>query len=588
MARIFLAGLAIAVLVLLPIAHAAGIAIRSRSAWLAADLVLLAVTAGAVTWTARLLLAEAAPAAASRGLIALGVLLLAALTGAGFAALAAGRTDIRAAHAALSRVLWPAALAAAALFAVYAKWAVSITPGDLAWIWLSPSPRGDWTALSGRAASRGEDDALFLFKTSTGRFVKVRSGEARPAILRGRPRGRLARSEAAAFPFSLSCRGPSRLGISRPARFYRVAPLESSAEPVATDVLLSSMPRAWTVSADGARVAAVNDDADVTSSTSKVSVYDLSTGRLLAAAALPPNIGARLVFIALDRLRIYLEEPSGSASAGQARRRLGIHEMDVAGKTLAETGEMGPFEGFLVLRTNPAASRAIAIDPRGGRMTLHDGRSGRQIAILSSGERRSRNAAFLGDGRIAEVESNGAGARLRVFSPEGEEQKMVSLRTGDGWRIALGGETAPGVVLVALRSVTASGWRDSECLLVDTRTGETRLAGKRIFPAAAMAWWGRDDPSWYPAAGSEATRLFLDTRGSLLRLDPVTGARRVILAGVPGGGRWKVEGGREGPRPYVILRSVATKNLLRLPQSPIANHQSQTFSTRADPSLRSG
>jgi hypothetical protein len=48
-----------------------------------------------------------------------------------------------------------------------------------------------------------------------------------------------------------------------------------------------------------------------------------------------------------------------------------------------------------------------------------------------------------------------------------------------------------------------------------------------------MAWWGRHDPSWYPAAGSEATRLFLDARGSLIHFDASTGERRVILAGHP-------------------------------------------------------
>ena len=394
---------------------------------------------------------------------------------------------------------------------------------------MSPSPRDDWTTLSGRAASRGDDDALFLFKTSTGRFVKVKSAEARPVFSAdGRAAVWLEASRGLSFLSLLS--RPEWMEGSRPARFYRFAPMESSAEPVATDVLLSSAPRAWTVSADGARVAAINEETD-TASANSVSVYELSTGRLLAAAAIPPNIGAHLVFVAPDRLRIYLEEPSESAASGEARRRLGIHEMDVAGKTLAQTGQMGPFAGFLVLRTDAAASRAIAIDRRGRKMTLHDGRSGRQIAILSSGERRSRNAAFLGDGRVAEVESSGAGARLRVFSPEGEEQKMVPLRFGDGWRIALGGETAPGVVLVAVRSESAAESKDSECLLVDTRTGQAQSIGKRIFPAAAMAWWGHDDPSWYPAAGSEATKLFLDGRGSLIRLDPATGARRVILSG---------------------------------------------------------
>lgn len=127
--RIFLAGVVIAVFLLLPIAHAAGIAFRSRSPWLAVDVVLVVITGGTVALTVRFLLPGMPPAAASRGLIALGVLLAAAVVGAGLAAVAAGRADIQAAHRALSRVFWPAALAATALFAAYAKWFVSISPG---------------------------------------------------------------------------------------------------------------------------------------------------------------------------------------------------------------------------------------------------------------------------------------------------------------------------------------------------------------------------------------------------------------------------------------------------------------------------
>ena len=127
--RIYVSGVVIAVFLLLPIAHAAGIAFRSRSPWLAADVVLLVVTAGTVALTVRFLLPGMPPAAGSRGFIAPGLLLVAAVIAAGLAAVAAGRADIQAAHRALSRVFWPAALAAAALFAVYAKWFASISPG---------------------------------------------------------------------------------------------------------------------------------------------------------------------------------------------------------------------------------------------------------------------------------------------------------------------------------------------------------------------------------------------------------------------------------------------------------------------------
>jgi len=526
---IFLASIALAVAVLLPIAHALGIVFRSRLPRLGADLALFVLAAAAVALTSRWLIGETAFDTWRRAAIALACLLLGAVVAAGFAAVARGRADIQEAHRALSRLLWPVALGATALFAAYAKWIVSVGPGDLAWIWVSPAPRGDWATISGRAPSSAGDNALFLLKTSTGEFVRLKNGYARPVFSAdGRAAVWLETSHSVSFLSLLS--RPEWMGTSRPVRFHRFA-LGESAGPSPTDVLFSSPPRAWAISSDGKRLAAVNDETGGASA-NFVSVYDLSTARLLAAAAMPPQVGAHLLFLTPDRLRIYLEESPGRGAANEVPRQLAIYEMDVAAKKLIETGRMGPFAGFLVLRTDARASRAIVLDPRGRKMTLHDGRSGRRIAALSSGERRSRNAAFLGDGRIAQVESSDTGTRVRLFSSDGEEQRMVPIRFGPGWRIGLGGEILPGVVAVAVRSETAD-WKDSECLLVDARTGQTRTIGEHLFPAVAMAWWGRHDPSWYPAAGSEATRLFLDAGGSLIHFDASTGERRVILAGRP-------------------------------------------------------
>ena len=90
-----------------------------------------------------------------------------------------------------------------------------------------------------------------------------------------------------------------------------------------------------------------------------------------------------------------------------------------------------------------------AIDPRGRRTTLHEDPSGRRVAILSSGEDLGRNAVFLSDGRIASTEWNATGTRVRIFSSDGEEQKMIPIRVGPGWRIALGGEVSAGQLAVA-------------------------------------------------------------------------------------------------------------------------------------------
>ena len=321
---IFLASIALAVAVLLPIAHALGIVFRSRLPRLGADLALFVLAAAVIALTSRWLIGETAVDAWRRAAIALACLLLGAVVAAGFAAVARGRADIQEAHRALSRLLWPVALGATALFAAYAKWIVSVGPGDLAWIWVSPAPRGDWATISGRAPSSAGDNALFLLKTSTGEFVRLKNGYARPVFSAdGRAAVWLETSHSVSFLSLLS--RPEWMGTSRPVRFHRFA-LGESAGPSPTDVLFSSPPRAWAISSDGKRLAAVNDETGGASA-NFVSVYDLSTARLLAAAAMPPQVGAHLLFLTPDRLRIYLEE-SPRARRGQRSSPAARHLRD--------------------------------------------------------------------------------------------------------------------------------------------------------------------------------------------------------------------------------------------------------------------
>lgn len=532
---LLLSGLAFAIVLLLPLAHAAGIVFRSRSPWLAVDFVLLVVTAGIVALTARFLLHEMALAAAGRGLAVLGVLLLSAVIGAGFAAVAAGRTDIRAAHRAFSRAFWPASLAAAALFAAYAGWTVSVEPRDLTGIWALPAPRGDWMRISGWARGRGNYQPLFLLQASTGRSVKLKAGfwQAGAWIpLAFSNDGRVAVWLEGGYRVPLlSAIGLPELSPSRfqPLRFYRLALGEPVARPQPTGILLASFPRTWAVSGDGSLLAIASADGGVRS---VVSVQEISTGRLLASVAIPPQIRLRIAFPAQGHLRLYAEESSEAGAPNEVSRQIAIYDFDIAARELTRVGRTETFRGWIVLRRSPDGSRFLVIDTRGKTVTLHEDPSGRRLAVLSSGETWNRNAAFLSDGRIASTEGNATGTRVHLFSSNGDEQRTIPIRSGPGWRTGIGGEVSAARLVVVSRP-ERSDWRDSEILLVDTLTGQSRSVARGLFPLTGMAWRTQDDPESWPAAGSEATKLFYGEGESLVHFDAATGERRVILPGRP-------------------------------------------------------
>jgi hypothetical protein len=292
--------------------------------------------------------------------------------------------------------------------------------------------------------------------------------------------------------------------------------------------VLPSFPRTWAVSGDGTRIAIATAGGGARN---LVSVHELSTGRLVASAAMPPQIRLRVSFPTPEDLRLYAEESSEPGATGQVGRRIGIYDFSIASKELTRVGQTEALPEWTVLRRSPDGSRFLVIDPRGRRTTLYEDPSGRRLAVLSSGEAGGRNTVFLADGRIASAEANATGTRVRVFSREGDDQRAIPIHAGPHWRAGLGGEVSAGK-LVVLSRPEGSGAKESEIFLVDTMSGESRTVARRLFPVASLSSWMQDDPESWPAAGSEATKLFYEG-DSLIHFDPLTGERRIILAGHP-------------------------------------------------------
>ncbi len=125
----------------------------------------------------------------------------------------------------------------------------------------------------------------------------------------------------------------------------------------------------------------------------------------------------------------------------------------------------------------------------------------------------------------------GASAKLLFF--EGERGPARSIDLGPAASVVLGGEIAPGRVAVALSPFKNSDTRSRsswKLAFVDVATGAVSAGPEGLVPSDRLSWWF--SPVLPPAeAGLPSSTLFLDAEQRLVRLDPATGARTVLLGG---------------------------------------------------------
>ena len=95
----------------------------------------------------------------------------------------------------------------------------------------------------------------------------------------------------------------------------------------------------------------------------------------------------------------------------------------------------------------------------------------------------------------------------------------------DGERVRLGGEIAPGKIVAGVGS-----WEDQRLFVVDLDSGQMKQFAEHLAPVLQHQNYF-EPANFAPAPGSEATKLFYDADESLIRLDPLTGERRVLLGG---------------------------------------------------------
>ncbi len=237
------------------------------------------------------------------------------------------------------------------------------------------------------------------------------------------------------------------------------------------------------------------------------SVYELPSGRVLGSAT--AGSGEWLwdvVFLDNDRVRGLRRAMGTMVEIVEIRLPEGHPEVTgrFAASAVAKTQWDGAAERLLVSHQT--------------RATLHDGRDGSLLATVSEpGTQWIANAGFLSDGRIAIATAEGDHSLLRVCRHDGSEERRLPLGPGRG---LLGGEPQPGRLYVGLRAGATS-----RSVLVDLDRGSILHREEGLLPAVTSPRVPR------PRPGTPGASLFLSDDGGLVRLDPTTGQRTVLLGG---------------------------------------------------------
>jgi hypothetical protein len=477
------------------LAHAAAIALRSRSGLLALDLLCVLAAGVATLGLVRSLLLRAAVRPLVYGGIGIGAMLVAGLAAAGFASVARGRVDLRAAHRALSLRLWAALVVAVLGFAAYAGWVLSSKPRDLALIGAAPAPAGPWVAVDGEA--RGAK-AGFLLDTSSGAFR--RAGAARPSSWWQGPSFSSDGSTAAWFEAA---------GDPEPFELLTASLRDGRVKPRRTGYTVVTLPYNLVLSSDGTRAASLQSGS--------IMLVDLATGRSLGAAKLS-DVDATMygTFVGRDRFRACLWGSS----------RLEVLDYEIPSRRLTRLASIGDLAGWYSFSLSRDRERLLVREKGGTRLRLFDARTGRVLATLVEGEppRSSSWPAFLADGRIVYATADSSATKFRLFSPDGAILTTIELPAAA--KVFLGGEVAPGKVVAATAPADFHFEKGSILYLADLDAGSVRRVAEDLTP---VTWF----PMWFDAetAGSEGSKLFYGPGGSLVRFDPETGEKRVLIDG---------------------------------------------------------
>ncbi len=503
----FAAGAAVAflfsVLVFLALGNVVSLALRSRSIWVAGDLIAAAAWLGAMWWIAVPLLRAEAPVAAERFAVSVLVACSAALLASGGAQVSVGRVDATRGNRVRFAVLWSLLLLISAASLVYVRWLLSPGPGDLTTLRVEgAAARGSWITLGGWARNRADVAASFFYDVASGRFVRAGVGREGTAVL--------------------SQDGTTAVWTQR-AGLDRQAPQEvwvcrlgvGDLRPVRTSITAS--PWSLELSPKGSRLAVADH--------SGVSVYDVASGRLLSA--LPLGLDRlqtlRFAFADHDHLLLY-RTTRGDRGEDNTFASIEILSFDVSARKVSRTAVIGDFRRPFTLAFDDRRERLIVWEQRGD-VSLFDASSGARVASLGESTWDPGSRAFLSDGRPVLAEATGGTGRLHLFTADGRPERVFDL--GRAGFVRIGAEPEAGKLTLSISPTPLEVWASQDSFLLDLGSGVLRKVANHAYPVAANLRWRL--PRMEP--GSEATRLFWRNDYALARLDPTAGLLKPLPLG---------------------------------------------------------
>jgi len=475
------------------VTSAAATVIRSRSRLALVDLVASIVVSLIWVWVAGRFNREASIGVYTQ-LWVLAAIVVVAFGAASLRSVTRGRTDFAAVHATLSATLWVLLAAPAVALAAYLAWATAAPATALAKI-SSASALGHTGWITVWGSARGLQGS-YLYEPRTGRSQRL----PRESYLSVSPDGKM----AAWLEAESQRKGPWTL--------FTLDLANPGSRPIETKVVPTNPDWPLALSPDGSRVATVNYGI--------LAVHEIASGRLLLSAPIGAKLNWALPwFTGSDRVRVL-----GVSSEKAGRRVVISAEADLASRSLGITGTaedvksfaFGPEQELVLLRRGTDLPREVC-----------DARTLRPIATLADDTHRPlpwSGTAFLGD-RIVMGGSDEKASWLDVLSQKGAPLRTIPV--GESGHVRIGGEPHAGELFVSLeRKAEHPGQPTASSIyLVDLERGTSRKVAEGLQP---IVWW-----FWgtAPAPGSEGTSLFLSADQKLVRLDPVTGERRVLLGG---------------------------------------------------------
>jgi hypothetical protein len=497
-------------------------ALRSRSSWMALDLVLLL----AAFWATRRYVAPLFLYGIfgvdewSMGLVLLALaLLLGSVT-----QVAIGRTDLRRAHRAMSLAFWAVIGLTLSAAAGHWLWVRSAGPAEVSVHTLTSDPAGRFIYVEGLASRGGWYPYGLLIDTVGGRWV------ARPEPDR--------EQEVSWLGALFSADGRFAALPESDGRGAAVVLVDLAANPPrATRVSLeSSPPPGWSTSF----ALSPSADAVLVAHESGASIFALPSGRRVSTTTITPGWRpAATRFVGHGAARVWLCPWNASTGTPPQRAEMRIVDLAADGRSTTSVFPIAtpfdfPFRSWGGVLPDAVGQRLVTSDAG---LHLRDGSTGALLATLAESTDHVA-ASFLSDGRVvvAETRLSGSdtgptGTTLRVFDRDGAKLAEMPLDLPPPGA-SLGPEVAAGKVLV---SSSRLPFLPNETLVVDVAAGRIveRLAGLRPAQGTIV---GPAASAQRPGLGS--VQFLRDATSHVVRVDFATGARTTVTGpGAPRGER---------------------------------------------------